>query len=187
MTMPYVAAETSVISQSPERCGGQSVGLTTSSSGLSCRCTSLRRVARLRSPACQLLTLQNIKELLDDKKKAFIEWQNGISSTSKRDSFKHLQRQAQTALRKMQDEWWKKKADEIETYAATKNSKMFFSAIKEVYGPTKPRTTSLLSADCSTLLQKKSSINARWTPLWTPLCSTRSQQKPVITSLDLSL
>ena len=45
-----------------------------------------------------------IKELLDDKKKAFIEWQNDISYTSKRDRFKHLQRQAQTALRRMQDE-----------------------------------------------------------------------------------
>ena len=90
-----------------------------------------------------------IKELLDDKKKAFIEWQNDIFSTSKRDRFKHLQRQAQAALRRMQDEWWEKKADEIKTYAVAKNSKMFFSAIKEVYGPTKPRTTPLLSADGS--------------------------------------
>ena len=55
----------------------------------------------------------------------------------------------------MQDEWWEKKSDEIETYAATKNSKMFFSAIKEVYDPTKPRTTPLLSADGSTLLKKR--------------------------------
>ena len=54
---------------------------------------------------------EHIKELLNDKKKAFIEWQNGISSTSRRDRFKHLQRQAQTTLRKMQDEWWEKKAD----------------------------------------------------------------------------
>ena len=131
---------------------------------------------------------ERIKELLDDKKKTFIEWQNGISSTSKRDRFKHLQRQAQTALRRMQDEWWEKKADEIETYAATKNSEMFFSAIKEVYGPTKPRTTPFLSADGSTLLNEKSSINAIGgntsvpcstdPPLWTPLCSTRSHRSP---------
>ena len=38
---------------------GQSVGLTTASSGLSCRCTPFRRVARQRNPAGQLLTLQN--------------------------------------------------------------------------------------------------------------------------------
>ena len=47
---------------------------------------------------------ERIKELLDDKKKAFIERRNDISSTSKRDSFKHPQRQAQRALRRMQDE-----------------------------------------------------------------------------------
>ena len=61
----------------------------------------------------------------------------------------------------MQDEWWEKMADEIKTYAATKTSKMFFSAIKEVYGPTKSRTTQLLSADGSALLMEKSSINTR--------------------------
>ena len=130
---------------------------------------------------------ERIKELLDDKKKAFIQWQNDISSTSKRDRFKDLQRQAQVAFHRMQDEWWKKKANEIETYAATKNSKMFFSAINEVYGPTKSRITPLLSADDSTLF-KESSINARWRntsvpcstdpTLWTPLCSTGSQPLP---------
>ena len=133
---------------------------------------------------------ERIKELLDDKKETFIEWQN-TSSTSKRDRFKHLQRQAQAALRRMQDEWWEEKADEIETYAATKNSKLFFSAIKEVYDPTKPRTTPLLS----TLLKEKSSINAGWRELFSTLLNRpftvdpsvldHIPQKLVITSLDL--
>ena len=137
---------------------------------------------------------ERIKKL-DDKKKAFIEWQNDISSTSKRNRFKHLQRQAQTALRRMQDEWLEKKADEIETYATTKNSKMFSSAIKEVYGPTKPRTTPLLSTDGSTLLKEMSSINERWREHFSTLLNRPSTvnptvldqipQKPVITSLDL--
>ena len=95
----------------------------------------------------------------------------------------------------MQDERWEKKADEIETYAATKNSKMFFSAIKEVYGPTKPRTTPLLSADGLTLLKEKSSINARWREHFSTLLSRPSSvdptvldqipREPVITSFDL--
>ena len=137
---------------------------------------------------------EHIKELLDDKKKVSIEWQNDISSISKLDRFKHLQRQAQTTLRRMQDEWWEMKADEIETYADTKNSKMFFSPIKEVYGPTKPRKTPLLSADGSTLLKEKSSINARWREHISTLLNRLSTvdptvldqipQKPVITSLD---
>ena len=129
-------------SESPELCGGQSVGLTTASSGLSCRCTLTRRktakscrpvfdTAKLKQlersrmfakdlddrltahgplsgPPAQWeqfktvvtelakLTIgpmkkihqdwfdendERTKELLDDKKKAFIEWQNNISST----------------------------------------------------------------------------------------------------------
>ena len=97
----------------------------------------------------------------------------------------------------MQDEWWEKKADEIETYAATKNSEMFFSAIKEFYGPTKPRTTPLPSADGSALLKEKSSIKARWREHFSTLLNRPSTvdttvldqipQKPMITSLDLPL
>ncbi|KAL8624767.1 hypothetical protein ACOMHN_002461 [Nucella lapillus] len=74
-----------------------------------------------------------ITQLLDEKQKAYLAWQNDISSTSKRNHFKHLQRRAQTGLRRMQDEWWKKKADEVQLYADTKNSRMFFSALKAVH------------------------------------------------------
>ena len=68
-------------------------------------------------------------------------------------------------------------------------------AIKEVYGPTKPLTTPLLSADGSTLLKEKSSIKARWREHFSTLLNRPSTvepivldqipQKPVITSLDL--
>ena len=111
-----------------------------------------------------------------------------------RDHFKHFQRQAQAALRRMQDEWWEK-ADEMETFAATKNSKIFFSTIEEVYGPTKPHTTPLLSADGSTLLKEKSTIKTSWREHFSTLLNRPSTvgpivldqipQKPVITSLDL--
>ena len=66
------------------------------------------------------------------------------------------------------------------------NSNMFF---------TKPRTTPLLSADGSTLLKEKSSINVRWKEHFSTLLNRPSTvdptvldqipQKPVITSLDL--
>ena len=70
---------------------------------------------------------------------------------------------------------------------------MFFSAIKEVYGPTKPRTKPLLSADGPTLLKEKSSINARWREHFSTLLNRLSTvldqipQKPLITGLDLPL
>ena len=90
---------------------------------------------------------ESIRQLLDEKQKSFLEWQNDLSSVSKRDRFKCLQKQTQSALRRMQDVWWQKKAEEVQSYADTKNSKRFFRAIKEVYGPSKPNTTPLLSAD----------------------------------------
>ena len=46
-----------------------------------------------------------INKLLVEKQKAFTTWQNDLSSTSKKDHFKHLQSQAQAALRRMQNEW----------------------------------------------------------------------------------
>ena len=72
---------------------------------------------------------------------------------------------------------------------------MFFSTIKEVYGPTEPLTTPLLPADGSTLSKKKSSINARWREHVSTLLNRPSTedttvleqipQKPVIISVDL--
>ena len=95
----------------------------------------------------------------------------------------------------MQDERWEKKADEVQTYAVTKNSKLFFSAIKEVYGPTKPRSTPLLSADGSTCLRRRAASTSRWREHFSTLLNRPSTvdttvlhqipQKPVITSLRL--
>ena len=47
----------------------------------------------------------------------------------------------------MQDKWWERKAEEIEHFADTKHSKMFFS------------TTPLLCVDGTTLLKEKENIN----------------------------
>ncbi|KAL6475004.1 hypothetical protein MHYP_G00160440 [Metynnis hypsauchen] len=137
---------------------------------------------------------ENISRLLAEKQKAFAAWQNNLSSTSKRDHFKHLQSQAQTALRRMQDEWWVHKADQVQLYADTKNSKMFFSAIKAIYGPSHPSTTPLLSAN-GTLLKERSAINERWREHFSTLLNRPSSvdadtlelipQRPVIDSLDL--
>ncbi|KAL8570403.1 hypothetical protein ACOMHN_035821 [Nucella lapillus] len=44
-------------------------------------------------------------------------------------------REVQKRLRSMKDEWWKKKAEEIQGYADSKNAKLFYSSLREVYGP----------------------------------------------------
>ncbi|KAL8615669.1 hypothetical protein ACOMHN_034819 [Nucella lapillus] len=116
-----------------------------------------------------------ITQLLDEKQKAFVAWQNDISSTSKRDHFKNLQRRAQTGLRRMQDEWWKKKE------------------LKAVYGPSRPRTIPLLSTN-GALLKEKKAINERWREHFSILLNRPSTvsnealdkipQRPTLDSLD---
>ena len=60
-----------------------------------------------------------ISTVIKAKNKAYIEWQNDLSSASKKDKFKHLQSKVQLELRKMQDLWWQRKAEEIQHYADT--------------------------------------------------------------------
>ena len=72
---------------------------------------------------------------------------------------------------------------------------MFFSAIKEVYGPAKPYATPLMSADGSTLLKEKSSINVQWREHFSNLLNRLSTvgphalalilQKPTVHCLNL--
>ncbi|KAI8479243.1 hypothetical protein Bbelb_430220 [Branchiostoma belcheri] len=78
-----------------------------------------------------------------------------MSSPTKRDRFKQLQRQTQATLRRMQDEWWVMKAAEIQHYCDTKNSKKFFGAIKTVFGPPKPSNAPLKSTDGNVLKEKQ--------------------------------
>uniref|UniRef100_A0A5F8GYV1 Reverse transcriptase domain-containing protein n=1 Tax=Monodelphis domestica TaxID=13616 RepID=A0A5F8GYV1_MONDO len=102
-----------------------------------------------------------IEDLLNKKNKV-MEWQNNPNSAPKKDRFKSLQATVQCEIRKMQDQWWGKKAEEIQRFADTKNYKQFFSALKTVYGPLKPITTPLLSSDGDTLIKDKKGISNRW-------------------------
>lgn len=81
-------------------------------------------------------------------------------SVSKKDRYQHLKSKTQRDFREMQDTWWQMKA-EVEHYAQTQNSNIFFSAIKTLYGTWKPSTTQLLSADGTTLIKDWEGINER--------------------------
>ena len=61
----------------------------------------------------------------------------------------------------MQDEWWKKKADEIETYAATQNSKMFFSSGKSP--GTEGISAEIFKSACSVALK---ALHSLLTSIW---------------------
>ena len=62
----------------------------------------------------------------------------------------------------MKDSWYSKKADEIQSYADTNNSRCFYDALKSIYGPQPSGSSPMLSADGNTLLTDKEKILSRW-------------------------
>ena len=62
----------------------------------------------------------------------------------------------------MQDSWLAAKADEIQKYADTYDSKRFYDALKAVYGPQSSSTSPLLNVDGTTLIIEKPAILNRW-------------------------
>ena len=62
----------------------------------------------------------------------------------------------------MKDHWWYRKADEVQMYADSNNSKQFFRTLKTVYGPTQFEVTPLLSADGSTLIKDHRTLREKW-------------------------
>ncbi|XP_047481686.1 uncharacterized protein LOC125034089 [Penaeus chinensis] len=68
----------------------------------------------------------------------------------------------QKKLREMQDTWYCKKAEEIQGYADSHDTKRFYDALKTVYGPRTTGSFPLLTANGRQLLTEKKQILDRW-------------------------
>ena len=71
---------------------------------------------------------KQITQLLQEKNKAFIIWQNDHGSQAKRDRYKHLKKQAQRKLREMKDTWWTGKQKKCRCVLIHTTQKKSFSA-----------------------------------------------------------
>ncbi|KAI8515959.1 hypothetical protein Bbelb_067720 [Branchiostoma belcheri] len=116
---------------------------------------------------------ESIKVLLNEKRKAYTEWQN-CPSTPRHDKYKMVKARVQKQLRDMQNEWWEQKAAEVQHYADSNNSKMLFAATKAIYGPQSGKTAPLMSADGQTVIKDKEGISARWEEHFTNLLNRPS-------------
>ena len=105
---------------------------------------------------------KEIQSLLDEKHQLFRALQNDPTSQSKKDAFASARRKVQKKLREMQDNWFSKKAEEIQGYADSHDSKRFYDALKTLYGPQSSGSSPLLSADGTQLLSEKKQILERW-------------------------
>jgi exonuclease III len=121
---------------------------------------------------------ERITQLLSEKNKAYMEWQNDPTSVSKADKFKHLRSKAQKEIREMKDKWWDQKADEVQRFADSHNSKQFFNSLKAVYGPSRSGSTPLRSADGSTLIKEQEALRERWAEHFSTLLNQPSSVDP---------
>ena len=78
--------------------------------------------------------------------------------TIKKDACGNTKRKAQTKLRDMQDLWYIKKANEIQGYADSHDTKRFYDALKTVCGQQSSGSSPLLTAYGTQLLTEKKQI-----------------------------
>ena len=62
----------------------------------------------------------------------------------------------------MQDSWLSQKADEIQAYADSHDSKHFYEALRTMYGPQTSGTFPMFNANGTELLTEKTQILQRW-------------------------
>ena len=103
-----------------------------------------------------------ILKLLEDKQRAYKAHMVDPKSVSKKDKLKSARSTVQQKLREMQDSWLRARAAEIQAYANRHDMKNFYSALKEIYGPSSSGTSPLLSADGASLITEKEKILNRW-------------------------
>ena len=106
---------------------------------------------------------ERIKELLQKKNKLHQKAIDNPSSPSARSAFQEHRRECQRLIRRMKNEWWERKANEIQNHANTNNQQGFYSAIKSAYGPVKNSFAPLQSEDGQVLHKDSNAILGRWT------------------------
>ncbi|KAL3045274.1 hypothetical protein OYC64_013520 [Pagothenia borchgrevinki] len=103
-----------------------------------------------------------IQQLIDIKRQTFITWQNNIHCKVKRAAHAKAKAAVQTQVRKLKNQWWTKKALEIQQLADSGDTRGFFDATRAVYGPSYRCLTPLRSKDGLLLLKDKDAIANRW-------------------------
>lgn len=89
-------------------------------------------------------------------------WQNIIHCKVKRAVHAKAKVAVQTLVRNLKNQWWTKKALEIQQLADSGDTRGFFDATKEIYGPSHYCLTPLRSKDGLLLLKDKEAIANRW-------------------------
>ena len=103
-----------------------------------------------------------ISALLEKKHSMHKALLSDPNSQAKKAAYNTIRLYVQQKLRNMQDTWLRSKAEEIQGYADRHDSKRFYHALKEIYGPSTSGSSPLLSADGSSVLTDPDDILKRW-------------------------
>ena len=111
-----------------------------------------------RKRKCQDWFVENYEEidaLLETKRNLFRKTlSTNLANQAKMEAtktYKDFQKVAQMHMRKIQNQWWLKKAEEAQLAANSKNSRLFYQIIKEFYQPQQSIFAPLKSKDGATL------------------------------------
>ena len=123
---------------------------------------------------------QGIRQVIDAKNKALAASLSNPSSTYLRNKYKEARANSQRTLRNMENEWWLKLAADIQGYADSGDLQNFYSALKQVYGPTDRSLAPVRSRDGDVLFTGKNDILSRWREHYNMLLNTENPSDPQI-------
>lgn len=136
-----------------------------------------------------------ISLLLEQKKRAHNVYLACPQSPTLKLRFQIFSSQAQQTLREIENSWWIKKAAEIQLYADSNNSRIFYDAIKSICGSQRKNLFPVKGRD-GTLLKDNNEILSRWSEHFCSLSNLINpvqpdfienlQASPVIRELDES-
>ncbi|XP_076049523.1 uncharacterized protein LOC143030250 [Oratosquilla oratoria] len=105
---------------------------------------------------------QEIAALIERKRLAMKKWKMDTNSIHKKLQFKEAKSAVQSRTRSMKNDWFTRKAQELQSLADTHNTHEFFKAAKTMDGPSTVGPVPLRTKDGSTLLKDKRKIKTRW-------------------------
>ena len=78
------------------------------------------------------------------------------------EKLKNARAKLQRDMRRMEDEWWLGRAEDMQKQADGNNSAGFFRAMKEVYGPQAKMSNALLDKEGTTVITEPARLIKRW-------------------------
>ena len=133
--------------------------------------------------------------LIDCMHQAHMKFMQNKNSRKLKRDYLSTKRAVQQQLRLLKEDWWRQKAEELQSAADTHNTKAFFQGLKAVYGPTLSTSSPLLSSDGKKLLTEEKEILERWVEHYSEVLNRNSNvnfskihalpQRTVLSEMDI--